>query len=281
MIIAYRPSAPALIVLSALAIGQAHAQQAPQATAQAQASPAPERSPAIEPKAAAILQAACDALSNAKAMEFDALNTYERAARNGQPLFYSKLNHVIMQRPDKLRVISPGDGIADEFYYDGKTIMAYIPSQDLVAVADAPPTIDQMIDAAWEKAAIYFPFSDVILSKPCAVFAENGMNSAFTIGQSKVIGGTTTDMVAVAGDDIQAELWIGAEDHLPRLVRVVYPHEPAHALYQTEYSNWHLLDGVDPGAFTSEKARHGKPMPFAPPGTTIPRPNPTSPSKRP
>lgn len=274
MVIAYRPSALALIVLSALMVGQAHAQQAPPAPVQQQASPAPEQPPAIEPRAFAILQAACDALANAKVMQFDALNTYERAARNGQPLFYSKLNHVTMQRPNKLRVISPGDGIADEFYYDGKTITAYIPSQDLVAVADAPPTIDQMIDAAWEKAAIYFPFSDVILSKPCAVFQENGMNSAFYVGQSKVIGGTTTDMVAVAGDDIQAELWVGADDHLPRLIRVVYPHEPAHALYQTEYSNWHLADSVDPGSFSSEKARQGKPIPFAPPGAAMPRPNP-------
>ena len=63
-----------------------------------------------------------------------------------------------------------------------------------------------MVDAAWEKAAIYFPFADVIMSKPCAVFEEEGLSSAFYVGQSTVVGGTTTDMVAVAGGNVQATL---------------------------------------------------------------------------
>src|SRR5262249_13433088 len=216
-------------------------------------------------KAIEVLKGACDTLAAAKAMSFTAVNTYEKAARNGQPLFYATLNQVTMQRPDKLRVITPADGVADEFN-DGKTITAYVPSEDLVAVADAPPTIEQMIDVAWEKAAIYFPFADVLLPKPCAVFEEHGLNSAFYVGQSKVVARTTTDMVAVAGDNVQAELWIGAADHLPRLVRVVYPHEPAHALYQTEYSDWKLSDSADQTAFASEKAAKAKPMKFQPPG---------------
>src|SRR5208283_2736313 len=222
--------------------------------------------PPIEQKAVDILKAACSTLETAKAMSFTAVSTYEKAARNGQPLFYATLNQVTMQRPDKLRVITTGDGVPDEFYYNGKILMAYVPSEDLVAIADAPPTIDQMVDAAWDKAAIYFPFADLLMSKPCAVFEQEGLNSAFYVGQSKIIGGTTTDMVAVAADNVQGELWIGATDHLPRLIRVVYPHEPAHALYQTEYSDWHLVDSVDPATFASERAAKGKPMNFAPPG---------------
>jgi hypothetical protein len=239
------------------------------------AQPAPQPGqdqPPIEQKAMDVLTASCNTLANAKAMAFSALSTYEKAARNGQPLYYTALNQVTMQRPDKLRVITPGDGTPDEFYYDGKTMMAYVPSEDLVAVTDAPPTIDQMVDAAWEKAAIYFPFADVIASKPCTVFEEHGINSAFYVGQSKVVAGTTTDMVAITADNIQAELWIGTTDHLPRMVRVVYPHEPAHALYQTEYSDWRLSDSVDPASFGSEKARKGKPMQFAPPGLREPPP---------
>jgi hypothetical protein len=263
------------------ALGFVFALGAPVARLQAQqpASPAPDQPSPIEPKAIDILKASCNTLANAKAMSFSALSTYEKAARNGQPLYYSTLNQVTMQRPDKLRVITPGDGTPDEFYYDGKAMMAYVPSEDLVAVADAPPTIDAMVDVAWEKAAIYFPFVDMIMSKPCAAFEEDGLNSAFYVGQSKVAAGTTTDMVAITADNIQAELWIGTEDHLPRLVRVVYPHEPAHALYQTAYSDWRLSDSVDPGTFTSDKAAKGRPMKFAPPG--LREPPPATPAKQP
>ncbi|HKM61728.1 MAG TPA: DUF2092 domain-containing protein [Acidisphaera sp.] len=257
-------------VIAALVTAPAavHAQQAQPAPApeQTPAASQPEQLPPIEPKAVDILKAACKTLETAKAMSFTAVSTYEKAARNGQPLFYATLNQVTMQRPDKLRVITTGDGVPDEFYYNGKILMAYVPSEDLVAIADAPPTIDQMVDAAWDKAAIYFPFADLLMSKPCAVFEQEGLNSAFYVGQSKIIGGTTTDMVAVAADNVQGELWIGATDHLPRLIRVVYPHEPAHALYQTEYSDWHLVDSVDPATFASERAAKGKPMNFAPPG---------------
>ena len=234
--------------------------------------------PPIEAKAIDILKAACAALSGAKAMSFTALNTYEKAARNGQPLYYSTLNQVTFMRPNMLRVITPGDGVPDEFYYDGKVMMAYVPSQDLVAEAEAPPTLEKMLDIAWEKAAIYFPFADMIVSDPCEVFEKHGLNSAFYVGQSKVVGGTTTDMVAVAGDNVQAELWIGSADHLPRMVRVVYPHEPAHALYQTEYSNWRLVDKFDPASFTSAKAAKGKKMPFSPPRADQPKPSSAQPS---
>jgi hypothetical protein len=256
---------PSVTLLAACALPLVgHAQQPQQVPAAPPAAAA--AAPPIEPKAVDILKAACDTLAGAKAMSFTAVNTYEKAALNGQPLYYTTLNQVTLQRPDRLRVITPGDGTADEFYYDGKAMMAYVPSEDLVAVADAPSTIDEMLHVAFDKAAIYFPFADVIVSKPCAVFEEDGINSAFYVGQSKVVAGTTTDMVAVTGDNVQAELWIGAADHLPRLIRVVYPHEPAHALYQTEYSDWHLVDSVDPATFTSAKAAKGKPMPFQPPG---------------
>src|SRR5664279_1463655 len=100
--------------------------------------------PAIEPKAVELLKAASAALAGAQTLSFNSVGTYERAAKNGQPLFYSSVHEVRMQRPDKLRVITLGDGTPDEFYYDGKVMMAYVPSIDLVAVADAPPTIDTL-----------------------------------------------------------------------------------------------------------------------------------------
>ncbi len=247
--------------LLAAAAPAASAQNAPP---QAAAPAAPVRN-TIEPKAIDILKAASAALAGAQDLSFTSVATYERAALNGQPLFYSTVSKVTMQRPDKLRVITLGDQTPDEFYYDGKAMMAYVPSADLVAVADAPPTIDKLLDEVWEKAAIYFPFSDVLASDPYAALSKN-LRSAFYVGQSIAVGGVKTDMVAIAGDDAAGELWIGADDHLPRMIRVVYANEPAHALYQTEFSDWKLGEKAEAAAFTSEKAAKGKRIEFAPPG---------------
>src|SRR6266481_3438765 len=106
-------------------------QRAPSAAAAAQAAPQ------LEPKAIDLLKAMSERLAAAHAMAFTAVSTYEGPTRLGPPLAYTTSSEVTLQRPDKLRVITPGDGPASEFYYDGKKMMAYAPAENLVAVADA------------------------------------------------------------------------------------------------------------------------------------------------
>ena len=71
-------------------------------------------------------------------MSFTATVGYEYPSKLGPPIVYTMRYDVTMQRPDKLKVVMPGDGPASEFYYDGKAMMAYAPAENLVAVADAP-----------------------------------------------------------------------------------------------------------------------------------------------
>src|SRR5882724_7579419 len=144
--------------------------------------------PQLEPKAIDILKAMGNRLAAARTMTFTALATYESPARTGQPLAYTTLSEVTLERPDKLRVITPGDGPPSEFYYDGKTMMAYEPEANLVAVDDAPTTIDAMLKAAYDKAAIYFPFTDAIVADPYKDMSA-GLKLAFVVGQSRVVGG--------------------------------------------------------------------------------------------
>jgi hypothetical protein len=215
----------AAVMAPPLAFAEDAVKEAPKPATKEAAPAAPAQ---VEPRAVELLKAASAALAAAKTVSFDAVATYERAAANGQPLFYSTVSKVTMQRPDKLRVITLGDGVPDEVYYDGKEIAAYIPSANLVAISDAPPTIDKLLDHLWDKAAIYFPFADVLASDPYEELAKD-IHSAFYVGQSIAVGGVKTEVVAIAGDDAAGQIWLGAEDHLPRLIRVVYANEPAHA----------------------------------------------------
>jgi len=48
---------------------------------------------------------------------------------------------VTLQRPDKLHVVTLGDGPASEFYHDGRAVTAYAPAENLVAVAEARPRL--------------------------------------------------------------------------------------------------------------------------------------------
>ena len=220
--------------------------------------------PELEPKALDILKATSAKLAAARTMSFTAIATYESPARTLQPLSYTVGYDVTLQRPDKLRVISPGDGPPSEFYYDGKTITAYEPQADLVAMADAPPTIDEMLKVLYQRAAVSFPFDDVIASDPYQVFAPE-LRLAFYIGQSRLVGGTLTDMVGVANNVAQAQIWIGVEDKLPRLYRLTYFNEPGKFRHSVEFSNWRLDPVLAAGTFSADRAQKARRIRFAAP----------------
>ena len=249
-----------LVVASAalLAVaGVAGAKTARKATPRAPA-------PVLEPKAIEILQGASERLASARAMRFTAIVSYENPSRLGPPLVYTTKSDVVVQRPDKLRVITAGDGPASEFYYDGTTMMAFEPAANLAAVAAAPPTIDAVLKAAYDSAATYFPFSDLIVADPYHDIAE-GLTRAFYVGQSNVVGGTTTDIIAYTNDAVFVQAWIGAEDKLPRMVRAVYRDDPVQLRHQMELSDWWIDVDIPPGVFASSKAAAASRIPFARP----------------
>src|SRR5437899_6712028 len=230
----------------------------------AEPSPAPEPSPALEPKAIEILKAASSRLAAARTLKFTAVDFYESSSRHGHPLSVTTKSEVTLQRPDKLRVITSADGPASEFYYDGKKMMAYAPAENLVAVAEAPPTIDAALEAAYHSAAIYFTFTDLIVADPYKDMAE-GLTVAYYIGQSKVVGQTTTEMLAYVDNGVFVQIWIGAEDKLPRLLHAIYLNDPEQLRHNLILSDWKLDAAVPADTFSSAKAASANPMPFAHP----------------
>jgi len=226
----------------------------------------PPPHPAIQPQALALLKATSDKLAAASALRFTAVTTYEAPARNGQSLYYSTLSKVTMQRPNKLRVITPGDGPASDFLYDGKDMLAYAPSADLVAVGPAPATVDETIKAAEDQAAIFFPFAEVIASDPYKNMAE-GLTTAYVVGQSHVVGDTITDIVAITNENVQAEIWIGVDDGLPRMIRASYVKDPTHSPYEISFSDWQVNPALTADDFTSLQAQKAPRMKFGRPDT--------------
>src|SRR5271165_7347156 len=267
----------------------ANAQAAPQLAqkqkkAAASAKPAAPEALTLEPKAIEILKATCARLAAAHTMTFTAVETFESLSRQGAPLVYANKFEVTLQRPDKLRVILAGDGPASEFYDDGKTVMAFAPAENLVAITDAQPTIDQTLESVYHSAGIYFPFTDIIVTDPYGDMAP-GLKHAYYVGQSKIVAGITTDIVAFAGDGIFAEMWVGAEDKLPRVIHAIYLDDPDQLRHNLMLSDWKLDPSISDDFFTSSSASSAKHMPFAhphpetgpgaKPTTKTPKTNPT------
>jgi hypothetical protein len=226
--------------------------------------------PKLEEKALDLLKAASARLAAAKTMTFTAVVSYESPSVFGPALVYTTRSDVTLQRPNKLRVITPGDGPATEFYYDGKSMTAFAPAENLIATAVAPATVDATLAAAFNDAAIYFPFTDLVVADPYKDLAE-GLQVAFYIGKSTEVGGTTTDMVAFANAGVFAQIWIGADDKLPRKLRAVYLNDPLLLRHDMDLSNWKLDPKVTPDMFTVAKAGSAVHIAFARPDAGAPK----------
>jgi hypothetical protein len=135
-------SMTALSMAAGVANARVSTQTAKTKTTQNKKPTTTETKPLVEPKAIELLRTSHARLAPSHSMSFAAVVTCESPSRLGIPLTYTTKSDVILQRPDKLREITSGDGPASEFHYDGKITMAYAPAEDLVAVADNPPTID-------------------------------------------------------------------------------------------------------------------------------------------
>src|SRR5215470_1473723 len=171
--------------------------------------------PVLEPRAVDILKASSAKLAAARSMSFTALGAYEVPSLYGPPLIYGTSYEVTLRRPDRLKVISGGDSPVTEFYYDGKVMMSYHPAENLVAIEEAPPTIDAMLEKLFKIAGTYYPFTDAIVADPYGDIAP-GLQAAFSVGPSVLVGGTKTDCVAYEYQGVFVQIWIGAEDKLPR-----------------------------------------------------------------
>lgn len=249
----------------------AAAPQAPAAKAPAKkaaAKPAPFKA-VLEPRAVELLKGMSSRLAAAKSLSFTAVASYEYPSRLGPPIVYSMRYDVALQRPNQLKIVVPGDGPATEFYWDGKEMVAFAPVENLVAVAAAPPTLEGALKQAFDTAAIYFPFTDLLLNDPYGAISP-GAVTAFVIGPSAIVGGVKTDMIVWANNEVFLQIWIGSEDKLPRRIRAQFRADPKGLRHDLELSNWQLDGALAADTFSTAKAKAGQPMAFATPGRKLP-----------
>lgn len=216
----------------------------------------------LEPRALNILKGASDRLAAAKTVSFKGVVSEESPSRLGPPLVYTSRYEVLLRRPDKLRIVSPGDGPRTELYYDGKSLMAFAPKENYVATTDAPATIDGALRTAFDKAQIYYPFADLVVADPYKDLSD-GLRVAFYVGESDSVGGVHTYIVAYANDHAFVQAWIGVEDRLPRRLRAVYRKDPNQLRHEMDITDWKLDEPVAAGAFAAPAATQtAMPIPF-------------------
>ncbi|NUP10711.1 MAG: DUF2092 domain-containing protein [Polyangiaceae bacterium] len=168
----------------------------------------------ISPEAGAVLRKMSDYLASLKSFSVVADSSIEAVLKTGQKETFKATSALSVRRPDKLRSERKGDVADLMFVYDGKTVTLLGKKQNMYAQADAPATIDEMIDFARDRLGVEAPGADLLMSDPYSVLTE-GIQSGSVVGQETIAGVPTTH-IAFRGETVDWQLWVkNGDEPLP------------------------------------------------------------------
>jgi hypothetical protein len=261
-----------VIVLALPALGYTQAAQAPPSAPAQEApqTPAPGAPPSRPKTAPAPLmeQQALDRLKHmsetlvaAKALTYRSRSAVEVPANTGQFITRFATSDVALERPNKLHVNVTGEVPNFDFYYDGSTIAAFAPKNQVYSIASAPDTIDAMLKFVMDKANIHFPSADVMYSDPYAVLTKD-LTSAFVVGPSTV-DGVACEHLAFMGPGVHWEIWIETGQRaLPRRLMVTYADVQNFPRFLVEFADWNLQPQLAASRFVFNKPSNATPIEF-------------------
>ena len=220
---------------------------APAKVAPAQVVPPQPAATSLDPRAMDTLKLMSDTLSQAKSLRFETRSMVPVKSPNGIWVSLFGTSRVVKEGSDKLFAETRGDFFPYDFYFDGKTVTAYTPGKNLYAEKAAPGTVDDVIEAAYREEGKSFPYADILVAEPYSVLT-GGLVKAVYVGKSTV-GGVKTDHLFFSNKGVDWQIWIGADDHLPRLVYANYMDDISEPSYTVGFLNWKINAPVPPETF--------------------------------
>ena len=156
--------------------------------------------------AATLLKAMADYTAAQKSITATFDSDIEIITPELQKIQFASSGQFKISRPDKLRVKRTG-GYADvELVYDGKTVSLYGNNAKAYVQADAPGTIDQLVDVLQERSGGAMPGTDLLLSNAYDVMTSDVIKGHH-VGQG-VVDGIECEHLAFRGHSTDWQIWI-------------------------------------------------------------------------
>lgn len=228
----------------------------------------PKQIPAIEQGALDLIKQMSTKLASANTLQFQARVQSDAPSIDGIPVIYTSNSDFAVQRPNKMVVITSGQGLASELIYDGQSIVAITPNTEIVAFSKVPGNIDDMAQYIFKKAGLYFPGGMILLSDPYTNLTED-MRAAFIVEKTKLVGGVETDVIVLAGSGIEGQFWIGSKDKLPYMISMIYTKEPNRPRVTIEFSHWKVDATIEANRFNTAKIANAIKVDFAHPNAPL------------
>jgi hypothetical protein len=155
---------------------------------------------------AKILKAMTDYLASQKTLSASFDSDIEVITPELQKIQFASSGQMKLSRPDKLRVKRTG-GYADvELVYDGKTVSLYGNNAKSYVQADAPDTVDKVIDTLQANSGLGMPGTDLLLSNAFDELMTQTIEGKH-IGRG-VVDGVECEHLAFRTPDTDWQIWI-------------------------------------------------------------------------
>jgi hypothetical protein len=223
---------------------------------------------AVDPAATQILKRMTDYLGGLKQFTVHTQNDIEDMLDSGHKVDYDVSASVTVSRPNKLRAERKGDLTNQIFYYDGKTLTLYNPSDKVYATDPAPGTIGEMFNFARESLGLVVPVSDLVYPNAYPLLME-GVTLAMVVDKA-MIGGVKCDHLLFSRPGVDFQVWVAEGNRpLPYKYVVTDTGTPALLSVSTVMSKWNVAPEVADARFTFVPPKGVKEiifMPFKTPG---------------
>ena len=212
--------------------------------------------------AAKILKAMSDYVTAQKSISISFDSDIEVVTSDLQKIQFTSSGQVLLNRPDKIRVTRTG-GYADvELVFDGKTVTLLGKNVNAFAQADAPGTVDQLIDGIRDQYNVSMPGADLLLSRVYDELTTDVLDAKH-IGQG-VIDGVDCEHLAFRGPDVDWQLWVetGARP-IPHKYVITSKHVTGAPQYTLRVKEWKTDAPAGADAFVFKPPADAKKVEFA------------------
>lgn len=217
----------------------------------------------IDPQASQILNKMCDNLGGLQQFSVNTQNTLEDTIDSGQRVDFDIAATVVISRPNKLRAERKGDLIDQIFFYDGKALTLYNPSDKVYATEPAPGTIEEMFDFTRESLGLIIPVGDLVYRNAFPLLMQD-VTQAVVVGKS-VIGGVKCDHLLFSRPGVDFQVWVAdSGPPLPYKYVVTDTGTPARLSVSTVMSDWNVAPSVVDNRFSFVPPKEAKLIQFMP-----------------
>ena len=221
------------------------------------------QAPAVDPVAVQILQRMADYLGSLQQFTVHTQNTLEDVLDSGHRVDLDVYADVTISRPDRLRAERRGELIDQIFFYDGKTLTLFNPSDKVYATEPAPGTIEGVLDYARESLGLTVPVADLVYRNAFPLLMQDVI-FAVVVGKT-FINGIKCDHLLFSRPGVDFQVWV-ADGGKPLPIKYVVTDTgtPARVSITTVMSDWNVAPAVGDDRFTFVPPKGANPITFMP-----------------